>query len=62
MNWVKLIPSILKFLFDELPRFIEQLKLAAKDKKHASNIARYQQALSKFYKEKDLDALNQLSE
>ena len=61
MTWLKLLPQIIKFLLVELPKFIEAMTLANKDRKYNNKVDEYNAALKEYKTSKDLDALNDLS-
>lgn len=61
ISWVALGAAIIKFLVNELPGFIKAWKLYAKDSKYETHVEKYNAAVKKYKKTKDLKDLNELS-
>lgn len=61
ISWIALIPIVLKFIIQEVPKFIAQYKLYAKDKKYENKVELFNEAVKKYKKTKVLKDLNDLA-
>jgi hypothetical protein len=58
---ITLVTAVLKFIVNEVPAFIKAYKLYAKDSKYANQVDKYNAAVKKYKKTKDLKDLIELS-
>jgi len=61
ITWIALAAAIVKFLVGELPKFIASYKLYAKDSKYETAVDKYNAAVKKYKKTKNLKDLLDLS-